>query len=31
LIATRRTPGDELADRIARIGPLEALKEEAHA
>ena len=31
LIATRRTPGDELADRIARIGPRAALKEEAHA
>ena len=31
LIATRRTPGDELADRIARRGPLKTLEEEAGA
>ena len=29
LIATRRTPGDDLADRIARVGPLNAVAEQA--
>ncbi len=30
LVAARCTPGDELAERIARLGPLKALEEEAH-